>query len=85
MEKETGMAMSQQTAILMPTIRLVERCREPRGFLMPKYRPRLMKHMCQMLAEHASTSQVTYTLHQCSPSGQWPPGIVIVEHRGGGA
>lgn len=59
MELETGMAMSQATAILIPTIRLVERCLDPSGFFMPKYRPRLMKHMCQMLAEHANTSQVT--------------------------
>lgn len=69
-ELDTGMAINQATAILIPTIRLVARCREPNGFLMPKYRPRLMKHMCQMLAEHANTSQVTYTLHQVTPNGQ---------------
>lgn len=36
MELETGMAISQHTAILIPTIRLVARCREPSGFFMPK-------------------------------------------------
>lgn len=31
-----------------------------------------MKHMCMMEAEHARTSQVTYTLHQITPKGQYP-------------
>lgn len=35
-ELETGIAISQATAILMPTIRFVARCLEPNGFFMPK-------------------------------------------------
>jgi len=31
-----------------------------------------MKHMCIILAEHASTSHVTYTLHHTTPNGQYP-------------
>lgn len=39
---------------------------------MPKYLPKLMKHICRMLAEHASTSHVTYMLHHVNPKGQNP-------------
>jgi hypothetical protein len=58
-DEETIIAISHTSAILMLAIRLVEWLRDPSGLRMPKYRPRLMKHMCKMLAEQASTSQVT--------------------------
>lgn len=72
MELETNMASNHTAAILKPTIRLVDVCRVLNGFRMPRYRPSEMKHMCIMLAEHASTSHVTYTLHQSTPNGQYP-------------
>lgn len=59
MEEEISMARSHTSAILKLVKRFVELWREPSGFLMPKYLPRLMKHMCRMLAEHANTSHVT--------------------------
>lgn len=69
-ELDTSIERAQTRAILMPTRRLVEEWRVLRGLRMPRYRPRLMKHMCMMLEEQASTSHVTYTLHQTTPSGQ---------------
>lgn len=69
-EDEISIARSHTRAILKLVRRFVELCREPSGFLMPKYRPRLMKHMCRMLAEHARTSHVTYMLHHVIPNGQ---------------
>lgn len=53
------MAITHTKAIFIPTKRLVEWCRDPSGLRMPRNRPRLMKHMCSILAEHARTSQVT--------------------------
>lgn len=58
-ELETNIAKSHTTAILNPTIRLVDVCLVLSGLRMPKYLPREMKHMCIMLAEQASTSHVT--------------------------
>lgn len=58
-ELDTIIAITHTRAILIPTKRFVEWCRDPNGFRMPRNRPRLMKHMCSMLAEQASTSQVT--------------------------
>ena len=59
MDDEMSIANIHTRAILKPVNRFVELWRDPSGFLMPKYRPRLMKHMCKMLAEHAKTSHVT--------------------------
>lgn len=67
-----SMARSHTSAILKPVRRFVELWRDPNGFLMPKYLPKLMKHICRMLAEHASTSHVTYMLHHVNPKGQNP-------------
>ncbi len=39
---------------------------------MPRYLPKLMKHICIMLQEHAKTSHDMYTLHQTIPRGQYP-------------
>lgn len=58
-ELDTIIAITQTMAILMPAKRLVERCRDPNGLRMPKYRPKLMKHICRMLEEQANTSHVT--------------------------
>ncbi|KAK1118142.1 hypothetical protein K0M31_015417 [Melipona bicolor] len=58
-ELETNMASSYTAAILKPTIRFVDVFRVLNGFQMPRYRPSEIKHMCIMLAEHASTSHVT--------------------------
>lgn len=58
-DDEISIARSHTRAILKLVKRFVELCRDPSGFLMPKYRPRLIKHMCRMLAEQARTSQVT--------------------------
>lgn len=69
-DDDISMASSHTRAILNPVSRFVEVCRDPNGFLMPKYLPKLMKHMCKMLAEQANTSHVTYTLHQTDPKGQ---------------
>lgn len=66
------MASNHTAAILKPTIRLVDVCLVRKGFRMPRYRPNEMKHMCIMLAEQASTSHVTYTLHHTTPNGQYP-------------
>lgn len=71
-DEDISMARSHTSAILKPVSRFVELCRDPNGFLMPKYLPKLMKHMCKMLAEHASTSHVTYMLHHVNPKGQNP-------------
>jgi hypothetical protein len=60
MELDTSIDRSHTSAILNPTSLFVEyACRVLSGLRIPRYRPRLMKHMCIMLAEHASTSQVT--------------------------
>lgn len=68
---ETTSDRAHTTAILMPTIRLVEyACLVFSGFRMPRYRPQLIEHMCMMLQEQASTSHDTYTLHQTMPNGQ---------------
>lgn len=69
-DDDISMASSHTRAILNPVSRFVEVCRDPNGFLMPKYLPKLMKHMCKILAEQANTSHVTYTLHQTDPKGQ---------------
>lgn len=74
-ELETIIAITQTIAILIPAKRFVERCLEPRGFRIPRYRPRLMKHICRILEEHANTSHVTYTLHQVTPRGQYPRSV----------
>lgn len=66
------MAITHTSIILKPAMRLVEWCLEPNGFRMPMYRLMLMKHICNILDEHAKTSQVTYTLHHIPPNGQWP-------------
>lgn len=58
-DDDMSMARSHTRAILNPVSRFVELCRDPKGFLMPKYLPKLMKHMCKILAEHANTSHVT--------------------------
>lgn len=71
-DDDISMARSHTSAILNPVSRFVELCRDPNGFLMPKYLPKLMKHMCKMLAEQANTSHVTYTLHHVNPKGQLP-------------
>lgn len=71
-DDDISIASIHTSAILKPVNRLVELWRDPRGFLMPKYRPRLMKHMCKMLAEQAKTSHVTYMLHHVIPKGQNP-------------
>lgn len=70
MELHTIMAISHTIVILTKVRRFVELCRVPSGLRMPVYRPTLMKHMCSMLDEQASTSQVTYMLHHCRLSGQ---------------
>ena len=72
------MARSHTSAILKPVSRFVELCRDPNGFLIPKYLPKLMKHICKMLAEHANTSHVTYILHHVNPNGQYPEKKKIV-------
>lgn len=69
---EMTIERSQTAAILKATIRFVVAWRVFRGFLMPRYRPRLMNVMCMILAEQARTSHVTYTLHQATPNGQYP-------------
>lgn len=71
-ELDTSMDSSQTRAILRTTVLVVVLCRVFRGFLIPRYLPRLMKHMCMMEAEQANTSHVTYTLHQMIPKGQLP-------------
>lgn len=71
-ELDTTMDSSQTRAILKTTVLVVVLCLVFRGFLIPRYRPKLMKHMCIMEALHASTSHVTYTLHQMIPKGQLP-------------
>lgn len=77
-ELETNMASNHTAAILKPTIRLVDVCLVRKGFRMPRYRPNEMKHMCIMLAEQASTSHVTYTLHHTTPNGQYPATFNVI-------
>lgn len=58
-ELDTSFDNSQAKAILITIVLVVVLCRVFKGFLIPRYRPRLMKHMCIIEAEHAKTSQVT--------------------------
>lgn len=44
-DDDMSMARSHTSAILNPVSRFVELFRDPNGFLIPKYRPKLMKHM----------------------------------------
>lgn len=44
-ELDINMASNQTSAIFMLVNFFVELCRVPSGFLMPKYRPKLMKHI----------------------------------------
>lgn len=70
-EPDTSKERIHTTAILIPTIRLVEyACLVFSGFLIPRYLPQLIEHMCIMLQEQANTSHDTYTLHQTIPKGQ---------------
>lgn len=59
MELDTSIAIAHTVAILIVVRRFVEVCRDPNGLRMPIYRPKLIKHMCSMLDEQASTSHVT--------------------------
>lgn len=58
-DDDINMARSHTSAILKPVSRFVEPVRDCNGFLIPKYLPKLIKHICKILAEHASTSHVT--------------------------
>lgn len=71
-ELDTSMDSSQTRAILRTTVLVVVLCLVFSGFLIPRYRPKLMKHMCIIEAEQARTSHVTYTLHHTIPNGQFP-------------
>lgn len=59
MELDMTIDSSHTKAILSTTVRVVVLCRVFNGFLIPKYRPKLMKHMCIIDDEHANTSHVT--------------------------
>lgn len=70
MELDTTIDNNQTKAILRTIVLVVVLCLVFNGFRMPKYRPKLMKHMCIIEEEHANTSHVTYTLHHMTPKGQ---------------
>lgn len=58
MELDTTIDNNHASPIRNTTVLVVVLCRVFKGFLMPKYRPRLIKHMCIIEAEQAKTSHV---------------------------